>query len=616
MARPRKKYSAADGRDATFVNYLREVYKTPLSTTGFPLGDKAYLELLKNGDYETIKNLSEQNPDIIRHDIKSLPQKPTPFGKYGKGDVYENKGSHTENLWNNYLVKAKKAGAVEYSPVPQPDGSESWWLPTGKQARELNYIDPTGFINEHLDIIKDEIGREGTPVPSKAKKPRGSGMLVTGAKGVKGNYNRLLTTWNFRKELDEMKKNNKQAYDKYKRGGLSPMEYHYLSNHVPGGSGALQRNDFDTILEKSNVIESSATGVSKFTQNPYLGNLFMKFMNNRLGMYKSKDTPHIKDVEAEARAEGIPEALIQYYEPTKIGKNTISTIREINLTHILRNPYLADEDLKELIPVFKNSNINPSVLNVMDEVFNFSEAHLSEGGLGAYLPMEFDTTSASYISKAVIMNEILNSRKGDLKNFNLEILEGLKSKMPASTYNKIKADLEAGTLDAGAVQYLEELMAGWNVSRIPTPEGDFLEKVTKAYRKKTPKYKVRFEAWFKAARIEFSGGGKSYPVLIDLANRIAEKNYHDLYAVNTEVKVWYKNWGNSDDRIVELIERLEANTGEQADWGLVEDDKVESDITMMDKWVIERTEYYKNKGYSPSEIEELLKEELKEFEKN
>lgn len=612
MARPRKKYFAADGRDATFVNYLRGVYKTPLSTTGFPGGDKAYLELLKNGDYETIRKVSEQNPDVIRHEIKSLPQKPTPFGKYGKGDVYENKGSHTENLWNNFLVESKKLGVPEYEPVEE---KADWFLPPGKKARDMGlYIDPTGFLNEHKDVILKEIGREGTSVPSKAKNPRGSGKLVVGGSGVKGNYNRQITTWDFDKELNNMKKNNKQAYDKYKRAGLSPMEYDYLSKHIKGGSNRLQRNDFDTILKDLNVFDSSAKGVSEFTKNPYLGNLFMKFMNNRLGMYKSKDTPVIKDVQAEARAEGIPEAHIQYYEQTKVGRDIISTIRDINLTHILRNPYLADEDLKELIPVFQNSNINPSVLNVMKEVYNLSEAHLSEGGIGAYLPMEFDT--GSYISKASIMNEILNSHTGDLKNFNLELLEGLKSKIPASTYNKIKADLEAGTLDAGTVEYLEKLMTGWNVSRIPTPDGDFLEKVTKAYRKKTPKYKVRFEAWFKAARIEFSGGGKSYPVLIDLANRIAEKNYHDLYAVNTEVKVWYKNWGNSDDRIVELIERLEANTGEQADWSLVEDDKVESDIAMMDKWVIERTEYYKNKGYEPSEIEALLKEELKEFEKN
>lgn len=610
MARPRKKYFAADGRDATFVNYLRGVYKTPLSTTGFPGGDKAYLELLKNGDYETIRKVSEQNPDVIRHEIKSLPQKPTPFGKYGMGSPLENKGSHTENLWNNFLVGAKKLGAPEYEPV---DEKADWFLPTGKQARDMGlYIDPTGFINEHWKVIQDEIGRYGEEVFSEAKNPRGSGKLVTGGKGVKGNYNRQLTTWDFGNLLEGMRKNNKQEYDKYIRGGLSPMEYDYLKNHI--GHKRLQRNDFDSILKDLNVIDSSASGVSKFTKNPYLGNLFMKFMNSRLGMYKSKNTPFITDVEAEARAEGIPEAHIQYYEQTKVGRDIISTIRDINLTHILRNPYLADEDLKELIPVFKNSNINPSVLNVMNEVYNLSEAHLSEGGIGAYLPMEYDT--GSYISKATIMNEILNSGKGDLKNFNLELLEGLKSKMPASTYNKIKADLEAGTLDAGAVEYLEKLMAGWNVSRIPMPDGDFLEKITKAYRKKTPKYKVRFEAWFKAARIEFSGGGKSYPVLIDLANRIAEKNYHDLYAVNTEVKVWYKNWGNSDDRIVELIERLEANTGEQADWGLVEDDKVESDIAMMDKWVIERTEYYRNKGYEPSEIEALLKEELKEFEKN
>ena len=127
----------------------------------------------------------------------------------------------------------------------------------------------------------------------------------------------------------------------------------------------------------------------------------------------------------------------------------------------------------------------------------------------------------------------------------------------------------------------------------------------------TPKFKVRTEAWFKAAKIEFTGS-KYYAVLVELAGRIAERDYRLLFEIDTEIKQWYHNWGNSDERVKELIELLEANTGEKADWGVIDNkDAFEEDD--MGVWIAELREWYEGQGYTSAEIDELIKKDLEKI---
>ena len=174
-------------------------------------------------------------------------------------------------------------------------------------------------------------------------------------------------------------------------------------------------------------------------------------------------------------------------------------------------------------------------------------------------------------------------------------------------------------LQEDIINYLTNIAKGWTAFKIEE-EGPLWEKIKKLYRKRTPKYKVRFEAWFKAARIEFGGGSsKNYPVLMELAGRIAQNNYKDLFEIDTEIKVWYQNWGNEDDRIVELIERLEANTGEMADWSLAEKRppnavKDAYQKEMVEQWIGEQYRELRGLGIGEEELISRITKELKAAE--
>lgn len=610
-----KEYKTPDGKPATFVNELRRIYGVKIWKTGVPITytDTA-LEVTKNGleikvikevdeafrtgDYETIDNIGKKYPNIIevqaqRGNRGKVVGKGQPDTATRIDNVLKHVGSDTENAYNYFMTQVRK----DYPEVANVMG-----------------VDITGLVNDILPTLKTDVGRHGKPVKSKAKNPERmhteTGFLSQGGIGFLGNMDRLETS--YPTAFNALNRN-----PEFKQGGLSKVDYDKLKKMLTKAgikkpATKLKSGDFMGLLDELNVIGKTATGLSEFTKNPELGHLFFKYMNYRIGKGYTQTHDEILNTQLMATASGIPEDKVIFYTQIKRDRDIITSINEINLTHILRNPYLSDEDLKNHI-MLVNGNVAPDVEDIFKELYNESYSHLSEGGL-----LEIKKEDASYITNEEIMSDIIRGYGNAIK-ITPQVLEALKDKIPIETYKKIKEQMEKGELDPETRVYLEKLIQGWNAVKIGEIEGPLWEKVKKEYRKRTPKYKVRFEAWFKAARIEFGGGSsKNYPVLMELATRIAQSNYKDLFEIDTEIKVWYQNWGNDDDRIVELIERLEANTGEMADWSLAEKQPPNAvkeifQKQMMEEWVLERTEFYRNKGYTQKEIELALQKELENF---
>lgn len=76
---------------------------------------------------------------------------------------------------------------------------------------------------------------------------------------------------------------------------------------------------------------------------------------------------------------------------------------------------------------------------------------------------------------------------------------------------------------------------------------------------RAPKGKIATENWFRCARIEFGLNVGRLPVLLDLAQRVADENPKLLFDPRTEINLWYNVWGwqRADD----LISNLEAVSG-------------------------------------------------------
>lgn len=566
--RPKKKYYSIEGKPADRVEQLRKAYGIDMRKTGMAVVGNTPLPPAKELPY--IENSTKKQ---LTATIKNPPKK---AGAAGKGFVksqLEDYGSITGNAYNKWLIDMKNT-------YPNVD-------------RE-NY-DPTGFINDNLNMIKSEVGRSGTKVRSKAKKSRTeTGYLVQGGTGLRGRLNRINVSYpSLSKELEK---------EEYKFGGLSPEDYEYLATYA--GKGRLSRNDFIGILEGLNVVDGNKP--SKFTQDPRLGQLFMQFMSYRLGRVQIKERTKIGDIQLELESQGIAKELEPYYMQLKKDQDIITTFNERNLKLYLQSPYASDEGLNDYA-VLLNGKVKPEVKDILEVIYNESKAHLSEGGL----PEEMANWSTEEV-----MNWVRDAY-GPLK-ITEKMLEDLKDKLPPQTYRLMKEQFEKGELDPETIEYLERLSKGWVGVQLPPEEGPLWEKVKKGYRKRTPRYKVRFEAWFKAARLEFSGGGKSYPVLMELATRIAEQDYSLLFETDTEIKVWYQNWGNSDDRIRELIERLEANSGMEADWSLLDkkDNNAEKEVYQneeIQKWVAELREFYEGKGYTKEEIDLIIEQEIEKL---
>ena len=90
-----------------------------------------------------------------------------------------------------------------------------------------------------------------------------------------------------------------------------------------------------------------------------------------------------------------------------------------------------------------------------------------------------------------------------------------------------------------------------------------LDYIKQAYTHKSDKDKVATENWFKCARIEFSLNIPRYPVLIELAHRVADEDPNLLFQPRTEINLWYNIWGWG--RADELISNLESVSGLRAD---------------------------------------------------
>ena len=116
-----------------------------------------------------------------------------------------------------------------------------------------------------------------------------------------------------------------------------------------------------------------------------------------------------------------------------------------------------------------------------------------------------------------------------------------------------------------------------------------LEYIKQAYTHKSDKNKIATENWFKCARIEFSLNIPRYPVLIELAHRVAEEDPNLLFQPRTEINLWYNIWGWG--RADELISNLEAVSGLRADDDIqaYEDDKERN--RKIRRWYANRLRY-------------------------
>lgn len=558
--RPPKKYFSADKKPADKVEKLRKAYGIDIRTTGVAVvGDKP---LPKMNTLSTIENTTQKE---LKTSVGKHTKKTGAAGKKRVASQLENYGSVTENAYNKWLLDMKNT-------FPTLD-------------REL--YDPTGFIRDNFETIREEVGRPGTKAKAGKRTRTETGYLVKGGSGLRGRLNRIKISYpSLKAELES---------SEYKFGGLSPEDYQYLETYA--GKNALSTNDFTGIINRFNVVQGDKP--SKFTTDPRLGQLFMQFMNYRLGRVQIKERTKILDVELEAESQGIPKEVLPYYTQLKKDKEVITVFNEANLKLYLQSPYASDEGLEDYA-VLLRGKVSPEIKDILEDIYNNSQSHLSEGGL----PIEMKDWSLEQAMDWV--KQSYNPIK-----ITPQMIEALKDKLPPQTYKMLKEQIENDELTPESIEYVERLLKGWfGIGVIPEDE-PLWEKIKKAYRRMTPKFKVRTEAWFKAAKTEFTGS-KYYAVLVELAGRIAERDYRLLFEIDTEIKQWYHNWGNSDERVKELIELLEANTGEKADWGVIDNkDAFEEDD--MGVWIAELREWYEGQGYTSAEIDELIKKDLEKI---
>lgn len=564
MAR-KKKYYSIDGKPADKVEELRKFYGIDTRDLGVGVNaDKELQDTLKNPYKSKDLELETQKMTYKSNELKKASAK----GKKFAESQMEHYGSNTEVNFNKWLLNAREV----YGDI----GDENF--------------DVSSFIKDNFNMIKKEIGRQGNKVKGRGKRTE-TGDLVSGGSGLLGRLNRIETSY---PSLKAEFKNNSE----WKRGGLTVKEYNYLSAAV--GKRRLKNNDFLGIIKDLNVVKGNKP--SNFTQNTKAGYLFMKFMNYRLGKAQIKERTTIEDVEVEAKVERIPDDKIVYFKQLKKDADILTSIGETDLKNYLRDIHANDEDLKQYSVVLEG-NAPIKVKDILKTLYNNSEAHLQQGGL----PEELKNASVS---------EVMNWIKDTYNPVEMtkERINELKGIIPDSTYRLIMASFNQNKMDEKVIEYIERLTRGWVGIRLPSQEDGLLSGIVKAYRSRTPKKSIRTESWFKAANIEFTGS-KYTNVLFDLADRIAESDYRELFDITTEIKQWYHNWGNSDERVVELIESLERNTGLEADWGLADetlDEKHNREINKndIDKWAGRYAEYFKGKGFTKEQIDEIFKKDF------
>lgn len=562
----KKKYYSIDGKPADKVEELRKFYGINTRDLGVGLNaDKKMQETLKNPYKSRDLELETQKMTYQANEVK----KPNAKGKKFAASQMEHYGSNTEVNFNKWLLNARDV----YGDI----GDENF--------------DVSSFIKDNFNMIKKEIGRSGKKVKAGKRTKTETGYLVSGGSGLLGRLNRIEISY---PSLKGEFKNNSE----WKRGGLTVKEYNYLSAVV--GKRMLKNNDFLGIIKELNVVKGNKP--SKFTQNPKAGYLFMKFMNYRLGKAQIKERAPVEDVEVEAKVERIPEDKIVYFKQLKKDADILTSIGETDLKNYLRDIHANDEDLKQYSVVLEG-NVPIQVKDVLKTLYNNSEAHLNQGGLPESL-------------KNASVSEVMNWVKDTYNPVEMtkERINELKGIIPDSTYRLIMTSFNQNKMDKKTIEYIERLTRGWVGIRLPSQEDGLLSGIVKAYRSRTPKKTIRTESWFKAANIEFTGS-KYSNVLFDLADRIAQSDYRELFDITTEIKQWYHNWGNSDERVVELIENLERNTGLEADWGLADetlDEKHNREINKndIDKWAGRYAEYFKGKGFTKEQIDEIFKKDF------
>lgn len=417
----------------------------------------------------------------------------------------------------------------------------------------------------------------------------------------------------FRQEHDPEDYAELEESQDYILGNLSPTVYGELKDMF--SQKHLDNNNFGRLINEARKKTENAP--SKVQENEKLAEALIDFMGYREAMnYKrGVNKGKVKTREDTIEIFPLPQKHAQIFEEDVMqifGFNT----RDIRKD--LQNPTLTDEDLEKLL-ITAEGRLTPKIVYLFRDFYNQSEAHLSEGGLSTLIDeqqrqLKDIKTTDDFMEWYKDISKQIGTPKIDKIS-----LEAIKDKIPPQMYKTIKETLENYEdvkLPEDITNYLTDIAKGWSAFKIEE-EGPLWERIKKLYRKRTPKYKVRFEAWFKAARIEFGGGSsKNYPVLMELAGRIAQNNYKDLFEIDTEIKVWYQNWGNDDDRIVELIERLEANTGEMADWSLAEKRppnavKDAFQKEMVEQWIGEQYRELRGLGFGEEELISRITKELK-----
>lgn len=396
----------------------------------------------------------------------------------------------------------------------------------------------------------------------------------------------------------------------YRLGGLGVNEYKELKNTFY--SKHIDDNNWLRLLnEARKEVENYP---SKAQENEKMAEALIDYMatreaiNYKRGVDKGKTKAKEKNIE-------LGMVFKDYARVVEDTGNQMFNFNRRDITELLQNPQLTDKDLDKAL-ITADGRLSPKLEFLFRDFFGESLAHLSEGGLQKLVDdQQRQLKDIKNIEDFNRWFKEISKQIGRVQITKGNLLE-VKGKIPENIYNMIKETIEtegSDSLSEDMYNYILKLSQGWVGAPIVNEEESLYDKLKKLYRKMTPKYKIRQEAWFKAAKIEFTGS-KYYPVLIDLANRIAEEDYKKLFEVDTEIKQWYQNWGNDDERVKELIELLEANTGLKADWKLSEDldNEQELDNEAVQTWIGERREYYEAMGFGSTEINNRILKELRD----
>lgn len=568
MARQKKvkDFYTATGKKATLVEQLRKRYKISFKKAG----QRADLSTTDIDDkFNVSTDISVERGGLVA-------------GKWGR-DYTSYGDSQLGVMYMKYMNEAREMN-------PGVPDSEIDLTPFFSQQVSAYGIKKNQTVRAY--ILDTVVGKEG-----KVQKGKRTETKMT-VRGGSGYIRRLQTVETSNLSGVDIVKQIRED-PKFKYGSLTLSDYDRLAN-ASGGKKLFNTDNFRAIFQNLGV-DSRKKAISKITQNPQLGHDLMDILISRGSTGYTARPSVVEEPDVEIEYEEVESKFTPYIVKLKNTQREVYTFLERNLIEFLRDPDADDETLMSLYQdVIEDGVLQVSLKDISEKVYNDMISHIEASN------NTFDYLSQMDVEEFKKWTEENFRGTNNFKYVNLQDLKALKGKISDRLYNEIMEFYEEGKeIPSNVVALIQDILKGYKVFKAPSNETLF-EMIQKNARHFTPIDAVRLENWFTAAIREFGDNQKYFPMLIDLASRIAdEQGYGVLFEDECGINVWYNVYGDSDERVEELISNLESVSGLARNENLLFEDDEDMDESSSG-------EYYK-KYYDILQGRLKTKQELDEF---